>query len=163
MSESKKEPLYVRIVQECINTNSIRPEYEMWLTQEMNNSHDRSIIKEYIKYLKSLTPDKNGWVYWFLSQVPFHCHTVEKETNEKEELKSKYDTMIEYLKQSKECNHKYAQCEYIYKKVDTYDEEDLLRLSEDDIKTVIKELKCEFDKGNYRAAAYIFKMYMTII
>jgi hypothetical protein len=88
---------FKKVVQECITTNNLRPEYEMWLYQDVYKHTSIYEEKEEIcNYLNTLHPDKNGWIFWFLYSMYFHI--------------GDYVRSIRYLTAAKECNHKYAIC-----------------------------------------------------
>jgi hypothetical protein len=142
--------LFKKIVEECVKTDNIRPEYEMWLEEEnilVNNP------TEVYNYLLLLQFDENGWIYWFLSNLSIWCYKINNEyKNKDEERQVRFDIKNEYLRKANECNHKFAQCEYIYRK-----EQCENNCGKDDV----HKLKQLFEEGNYRAAAYIFQIIVS--
>jgi hypothetical protein len=154
--------LYVKIVQECIATNELKPEYEMWLRQEFINSDND---EKFYRYLLSLTPDTNGWIYWFLSEINIWHYDISEvkenngdnndgdgdENNDGKGLRRKI--RFKYLQKSVECNHKIAQCEYLYNSDSTAIDEKFVS-----VKDNITKLQFLFNSGNYRAAAYIYTL-----
>lgn len=150
MTEVKVNPLFAKIVTECIATNSIRPEYEMWLTQEIRCPFPTGDAKTLYKYLNSIVPDAHGWVWWFLSLIGTSAY--ESTADELIVDNSRERKRVEYLHKSKECGHGIAICEYIA----SQDIDDCR--SREDLKNDVRELEVLYRNGNHRAGAYLYEM-----
>jgi hypothetical protein len=120
------EQTFKHLVDDCVTTNNLKPEYEMWLHQDVYNDINHKI--QFHKYLQSLTLDENGWVYWFL---------YETDSKKNDILRN------DYLEKSIQCNNEYAICE------DYNDKEKLLQMAKNGNPRAYYQLYllCDKEKG----------------
>lgn len=124
-SLQSKVALYKRIITECAATNVLRPEYLLYLIQEIYYNEEIHEILE--QWLHTLTPDPYGRIYWELWHV--NSDTTFEVYRDK------------YLVPAVQCGHHAARAQQIY--------------SDDTINTEEKISKLETQIANGNTAAYI--------
>jgi hypothetical protein len=92
-SEKAALEFYKHIITQCMKTNILLSEYEMYLRQEIYRNE--KVFKNVGEWLLLQTPDKNGWIYWQL----YRWYLEDKNYGE---------NYKKYLSLSVQCNHPIA-------------------------------------------------------
>jgi hypothetical protein len=103
--------LFEKILKECITTNVLQPEYEVFLIQYICENNDIHIqLQEWLLKLMNENPDfcQNGWIYLILYSI---------------------SDDEEYLSKSAECNNEYAVAYFVCEKcINIKDNTELIKL-----------------------------------